>query len=78
MSSWVVMSLGVRVLERCVVMPLGRRSPLMTVTSNGSSQRLQKPQRVIAEAWLRAAAGPQASTAAAARSSGVVEGLPTP
>ena len=63
-------------MQRWTLIPLGRRSRV-TVTSKGMLQCFQNPQSVIAEAWLSAAPGPQASTAALARSSGVVGGRPT-
>jgi hypothetical protein len=52
--SWCsVTSSSVRIVERWTQMPLRRRLPLISVTSNGSRQLRQNPQCVIADDWLR-------------------------
>ena len=74
--SCVLTSRQARVLDRCTTIPGRRRSP-GTVTSNGSSHRLQNPHITIAEPWLSAAPRPHARTAALARSCGVTARRPT-
>jgi hypothetical protein len=65
------MSLAVRVVERWVWMPFGRRSPVRSVTWIVVHLHSQSPQSIIADWWLRTALSPQARTAADACSSAV-------
>ena len=76
MPCWVRTSRQCSVRETWVRIPFGRRS-IETVISNGLPQRFRQPQLAIAELWESDAVGPPASTAAAARSSGVFGGRPT-
>jgi hypothetical protein len=57
------------------VMSGGRRSAVM-VTIGGCGHLPANPHRASADSWLSTAVGPQARTAAAARSSGVDGGRP--
>jgi hypothetical protein len=76
MPSWILMSWGVSVRDRCTVIP-GRRRSHGTVTWTLRGQRFAKPHSASAEPWLSAAPAPQARTPAAASSTLVRAGFPT-
>jgi len=69
-------SRGSSVLTRWARIPLGLRSSLTTTSSTLAGQPA-RPQRARAGRWESAAVGPQARTAAEARSSAVWGGRPT-